>query len=148
MKMKFLTLSLMAMALTCGAFVTDAGAEGGLAVREAGGLPYVSGGVGEDSRQELSAHAREFNLKLIFAAKSGAYLTNVGVAIADAKGNKVLDATSEGPWFLTKLPRGNYRVVASHGSKVLERTIAVDGTALRTVDFRWSDAAAKEIVAQ
>lgn len=139
MKNKFLTLGLMAIVMTCGLFVIDARAEGGLVVHEAGGLPYVSGGVGEESLQELSAHAREFNLKLVFATKSGAYLSNVGVAIADAKGKKLLDATSEGPWFLTKLPRGNYRVVASHGGRALERPIAVDGTALRTVDFRWSD---------
>lgn len=139
MKTKFLTLGLVAMAMTCGSFVIDARAESGLAVHETGGLPYVSGGVAEESRQELSAHAREFNLKLIFATKSGAYLSNVGVAIADAKGKKLLDATSEGPWFLTKLPRGNYRVVASYGGKALERPVAVDGTALRTVDLRWSD---------
>lgn len=139
MKNRFLTLGIVAIAMTWGSFVTDARAEGELVVREAGGLPYVSGGVGQESLQDLGARAREFNLKLVFATKSGAYLSDVGVAIADAKGKKLLDATSEGPWFLTKLPRGNYRVVASYGGKVLERPIAVGGTGLRTVDFRWSD---------
>jgi hypothetical protein len=139
MKNKFLVHGLVAIAMTYGVLLTEARADSEPIVHEAGGLPYVSGGVGEDSLQRLSAHASEFNLKLVFAMKSGAYLSNVRVAIADAKGKALLDATSEGPWFLTKLPLGNYQVVASYAGKALERSIAVDATALRTVDFRWGD---------
>jgi hypothetical protein len=139
MKNKFLTLGLVAIVMTCGSFATGTRADSGPVVHTADGLPYVSGGVGEESQQRLSARAGEFNVKLVFATKSGAYLSKVGVAIADAKGKKLLDATSEGPWFLMKLPLGNYQVVANYAGKALEQTIAVDGTALRTVDFRWAD---------
>jgi hypothetical protein len=139
MKNNFLVHGLVAIAMTCGVLLTEARAESNPVVHGAGGFPYMSGGVGEESLQRLSAHASEFNLKLVFAMKSGAYLSNVRVAIADAKGKTLLDTTSEGPWFLTKLPQGNYQVVASHAGKALARPIAVDGTALRTVDFRWGD---------
>jgi len=139
MKSNFLVHGLVVIAMTYGSFVTDARCDGGSIVHEAGGLPYVSGGVGEESQQRLSARAGEFNLKLVFAMKSGAYLSNVRVAIADAKGKALLDATSEGPWFLTKLPLGNYQVVASYAGKAFERSIAIDAAALRTVDFRWGD---------
>ena len=139
MKNKLLVQGLVAIAMTYGSFVTEARSDGEPTVHEAGGLPYVSGGVGEESLQRLIARAGEFNLKLVFAMKSGAYLSNVRVAIADAKGKALLDATSEGPWFLTKLPLGNYQVVASYAGKALERSIAIDVTALRTVDFRWGD---------
>jgi hypothetical protein len=138
MKNRFLVHALAVMAITFGSFASDAIADSGPMVHEAGGLRYLSGGVGEESQQLLSAHASEFNLKLVFALTSGAYLSNVKVAIADAKGTKtLLEATSDGPWFLAKLPVGNYRVVATYAGKASERSVAVDATALRTVEFRW-----------
>ncbi|WP_324601483.1 carboxypeptidase-like regulatory domain-containing protein [Accumulibacter sp.] len=137
MKSKFLVPGLVTIAMTFGSFVSDARADQQPIVRETGGLTYLSGGVGEESRQQLSAHASEFNLKLVFAMASGTYLSTVRVAITDAKGKAVLEATSDGPWFLAKLPMGNYRVVASYAGKAIERSVAVDSTALRTVDFRW-----------
>ena len=137
MKNKFLVHSLVTIAMTFGSFVTHARADDGPIVHEAGGLTYASGGVGEESRQQLGAHASEFNLKLVFAMASGTYLSTVRVAITDAKGKTLLEATSDGPWFLAKLPMGNYRVVASYAGKAIERSVAVDSTALRTVDFRW-----------
>ena len=134
---KFLVHGLLITALSFASFVTDAGADDGLMVRQAGGLPYVSGGVGEESLQQLKDHVSEFNLKLVFAMTSGSYLSDVRVAIADAKGKTLLEATSDGPWFLAKLPGGRYRVVASYAGKAIERSIAVDAKALKTVDFRW-----------
>ena len=133
---KFLVHGLLITALTFGSFVSDAGADDGLMVHQAGGLPYVSGGVGEESLQQLKDHVSEFNLKLVFAMTSGSYLSDVRVAIADAKGKTLLEATSDGPWFLAKLPGGRYRVVASYAGKAIERSIAVDAKALKTVDFR------------
>ncbi|MBE2258007.1 MAG: carboxypeptidase regulatory-like domain-containing protein [Candidatus Accumulibacter sp.] len=139
MKNKFLVHSLLAIAMTCASFVTNASPDGGPVFHEAGGLAYASGGVGEESRQLLSARASEFNLKLVFAMTSGAYTSGVRVAIADAKGKTLLEATSDGPWFLAKLPVGQYRVVASYAGKAREQSVALDAIGLRTVDFRWSD---------
>ena len=79
----------------------------------------------------------QFNLKLIFALKSGEYLSGVQVAITDAKGKSMLDTTSEGPWFMTRLPVGKYQIVATVAGKTEKRQITVDGTKLKTVDFRW-----------
>ena len=133
---KFLVHGLLITALTFGSFVSDAGADDGLMVHQAGGLPYVSGGVGEESLQQLKDHVSEFNLKLVFAMTSGSYLSDVRVAIADAKGKTLLEATSDGPWFLAKLPGGRYRVVASYAGKAIERSIAVDAKALKTVEWQ------------
>ncbi|WP_300320883.1 hypothetical protein [Accumulibacter sp.] len=91
MKNKFLVHSLLAIAMTCASFVTNASPDGGPVFHEAGGLAYASGGVGEESRQLLSARASEFNLKLVFAMTSGAYTSGVRVAIADAKGKTLLE---------------------------------------------------------
>ena len=107
-------------------------------VQTAGGVSYVSGGVGADSIDRLSSLAGDFNLKLVFALKSGEYVSGVRVAIADSAGKTVLDTTSEGPWFLVKVPAGNYQIVATFAGNAVKRQVAVATAASRTVDFRWA----------
>jgi hypothetical protein len=107
-------------------------------VKTAGGVSYVSGGIGKDSIDRLDSLARDFNLKLVFALNSGDYLSDVKVTIADAAGKTLLDTTSEGPWFLTKLPAGNYQIVATFAGNAVRRQIAVRSANLSTVDFRWA----------
>ena len=106
-------------------------------VQTAGRVSYVSGGVGTDSTDRLSSLARDFNLKLVFALKTGDYLSGVKVSIADAAGKTLLDAMSEGPWFLARLPAGNYQIVATFAGKAEKRTVAVGAEKLKTIDFRW-----------
>ena len=106
-------------------------------VQTTGNVSYVSGGVGTESLDQLGAISSQFNLKLIFALKSGEYLSGVQVAITDAKGKSMLDTTSEGPWFMTRLPAGRYQVVATVAGKAEKRQVAVVGTNLKTIDFRW-----------
>ena len=88
--------------------------------------------------ERLSWLARDFNLKLVLALKSGDYVSDVKVTIADAAGKRLLDTTSEGPWFLAKLPAGNYQIAATFAGKAEKRTIAVGAKKLKTIDFRWS----------
>jgi hypothetical protein len=106
-------------------------------VQTAGGISFVSGGVGTDSTDRLSSLAKDFNLKLVFALKSGDYVSGVKVTIADAAGKMLLDTTSEGPWFLTKLPAGKFQIVATFKGNAEKRTIAVGTEKLKTIDFRW-----------
>jgi hypothetical protein len=106
-------------------------------VRTAGGVSYVSGGVGTTSIDRLSSLTKDFNLKLVFALKSGDYVSDVKVTIANAAGKTLLDTMSEGPWFLTKLPVGNYHVVATFAGNAEKRTIAIATEKLKTIDFRW-----------
>ena len=84
MKNKFLVHGLVIIAMTFGSFVSAATSDSGPMLHQAGGLPYLSGGVGEESQQLLSSRASEFNVKLVFALTSGAYLSSVKVAIAPA----------------------------------------------------------------
>jgi len=127
-----------AILLGAASLVPAASANSDEAVQTAGRMSYVSGGVGTDSLDRLSSLARDFNLKLVFALKSGDYLSDVKVTIADAAGKQLLDTISEGPWFLAKLPAGTYQVAATFGGKAEKRTIAVDAKRLKTLDFRWS----------
>lgn len=129
---------LAAMLLGSALLVSVASAGYEEVLRTAGGVSYVSGGIGTGSIDRLTSLAGDFNLKLVFALTSGAYVSDVRVAIADATGKTLLDATSDGPWFLTRLPAGNYQIVATFAGNTVQRQVAVGAAKLRTVDFRWA----------
>ena len=104
-------------------------------------VPYVSGGVGTDDREELLAKESEYNLKVIVAATSGAYLADVQIVIDSAKNGRVLDATMEGPILLARLAPGTYTIKATSDAQPQTKSVTVAGQGLRTVDFRWPRAA-------
>lgn len=106
--------------------------------KSTGGVPHVSGGIGDDSIAKMESMARDYNLKLVFALQSGNYVTDVKVVIGDAKGKTLLDATSAGPWFFARLPAGNYQIVATFEGKAVKRSVTVGKAKLQTVDFRWA----------
>lgn len=135
-KRKFLMISRTALLLGAVSFLPAASAEDAV-VHNMGNVAYVSGGVGDESIARLNSLRNEFNLKLVFALKSGAYLSDVRTVIADAKGRTVLDTTSDGPWLLTRLPAGSYQVVASSAGVSKKRQVSVAVGGLKTVDFRW-----------
>jgi hypothetical protein len=108
-------------------------------VMSSGSVKFVSGGVGEDSAARIAALSKDFNLKLLFAQKDGHYLADIAVSISDARGGKVLEAVSEGPWLLAKLAPGKYQVTASYGGKPFTRAITIPDTGQREMVFRWEN---------
>ncbi len=136
LKSRLLMLSMAAVVLASASLVSAAGSTDAV-VQTDGKVSFVSGGVGTESLDQLGALSSQFNLKLVFALKSGEYLSGVQVVINDAKGQSMLDALSEGPWLLAKLPTGNYQIVATVAGKTEKRQVAVNGAKLKTVDFRW-----------
>ena len=137
-KRKSLAHTVAAIMLGFGSLVSAAGPDTDVIVKTAGAVSYVSGGIGMESRARLDSLSRDFNLKLVFASASGEYLSGVRVTVADAAGRTLLDATSEGPWFLAKLPAGTYQIVATSTGKAQKRQIAVGRAGLATIDFRWA----------
>lgn len=137
LKNKLLACSIAAVLLGS-ASLTTAAADAEPVIQGAGSVAYVSGGVGSESLDRLSAIAGQFNVKLIFAMNSGEYVSNVRVEIIDAKGRNVVDAHSDGPWFLARLPVGHYQMVASLSGKTEKRQIDVAANKLSTIDFRWA----------
>jgi hypothetical protein len=135
---KMLAHGFAAILLGCVSFVSVAGTDGDAIVQTVSGVSYVSGGVGTASIDRLNTLAGGFNLKLVFAGKSGAYLTDVRVNIADSKGRTLLDIVSEGPWFLAKLPTGDYKLSASFAGNVVRQHVSIGPEKLKTVQFRWA----------
>jgi hypothetical protein len=108
----------------------------GVAARAAD-VPYISTGVGADEREELLAKEKDYNLKVITAAKSGDYLADVKVVIESARKERVLDTTMKGPILLAKLAPGTYTIRATSDGQTLTRTVTIPAQGLRQVDFRW-----------
>ena len=109
----------------------------GMDVRAAD-VPYLSGGVGADAREELLAKEKEYNLKIVAAERSGDYLAGVKVVIESARKEPVLDTTMEGPILLAKLAPGTYTIRAVNDGQTLTRTVTVPAQGLGRVDLRWS----------
>lgn len=63
------------------------------------GVPFMSGGIGVEERNQMRQAAKAYNLGLSFAGKSRGYLTDVSVVITNDKGQQVLSAANTGPWF-------------------------------------------------
>ena len=101
-------------------------------------VPYLSGGVGADAREELLAKEKEYNLKIVVAERSGDYLAGVKVVIESARKEQVLDTTMEGPILLAKLAPGTYTIRAVNDGQTLTRTVTVPAQGLGRVDLRWS----------
>lgn len=134
-----LAAGLAAVLLLAASPVLLAGGDRNGSNQAAGGVTYISGGVGEESMERLKALSGDFNLKLVFALKSGDYLSDVRVTILDAGGSTILDTTARGPWLLARLPPGNYRIVATLATgRPQVQQVAIGAERLSTLDFRWT----------
>lgn len=80
-------------------------------VQTQNGIRYACTGVGSDSRTDPRWPG--FAAKLVFAAGSGGYLSQVGTRITDGQGRQVFEVVDCGPWLLVDLPAGRYQLVAT-----------------------------------
>lgn len=76
------------------------------------GFDYMTGGIGIGEREEMQTRAKEYNLKLSFAEKSGVFLSDVEILI-EKDGRQMVRTFSNGPWFYIQLPPGAYNVRAT-----------------------------------
>jgi len=115
------------------------GASAALEAVQNGPVPFVSGGVGEDERQEIGKLAPAFSLELLFAARGSPneYLADIKVEIKDKNGKVVLDAVAQGPFLLAKMPPGRYSVSADNDGAVKKQTIQIAGAKPHRVVFIW-----------
>ena len=102
-------------------------------------INYTSGGVGQESQRYLEEHERRYNLKLTTAYKTGHYLANVGVTVADKQGNIVISTMTDGPFFYADLQPGTYQVSAQYDGTIHNKTVTItQNTPLREVMFYWT----------
>ena len=91
-------------------------------------VTYLCGGVGEEESTYMKQEAKDYDLMLTFATRSGAYLADVDVDIRDAGGNTVLQLACDSPILLVDLPKGGtYKVRAETAGYTLNKTVRVGG---------------------
>ncbi len=101
------------------------------------GIDFISGGVGVEQRDTINAVEEEYSLKTVFADQTGRYVADIDLDITDSNGQQVFSLNSAGPWVLTALPSGQYRVTATYEGQTKTRTIRINENSLRTVMFNW-----------
>lgn len=106
-------------------------------VQTQGNVSYTSGGVGLDESQALRREAPRWPLALQFTGRSGGYVADVHVTITKSGGATVLDASSNGPFMLVKLPPGHYTVRAQYKDTAQTRSVSVSKHT--TVSFHWNE---------
>ncbi len=90
-----------------------------------GEIRYISGGVGENEKQELLDRASQYSLRIVTARKgNGDFLADCKVTILRA-GQPVLEAVMDGPVLMARLPPGAYRVRTEFDGRVQERPVTI-----------------------
>ena len=101
--------------------------------------PYLSGGIGTDERDALSTEAKKYNLKIVFTTKGKSYLADIAVKINDESGKTIIDATSDGPWFFTRLSPGKYTVFATMKEEALNQKLEIKQSGQSVLYFFWAE---------
>lgn len=124
-------------ALACAALLLVAAAQAAEPpeVEHYGTVEYVSGEIGLDESDVVAA--THYNLGLTFASKGGEYLGEVHVRVTDGRDAIVLEADTQGPRLLTRLPPGRYRIAATFASRTLTREAEVADHPRTELEFRW-----------
>lgn len=103
-----------------------------------GDITFVSGGVGLDEVDAMKALKPNYNLHLLFAVKSGEYLSDIEVAIFDKKGNVYLQTLSLGPFMFVNLKSGSYYVKAQLDGRVISKKVTITAHKSTSLSFIWS----------
>jgi len=102
------------------------------------GIPYVSGGTGQDEKQAMTSIRKDYDFHATFALKkTGEYLADVGVTIQNPSGDKVFDGNSLGPLFFAKLPPGKYKITAVSDGKSQTQSILLNKSGTKDLYFYW-----------
>lgn len=129
---------LMLLLLAASLFAAPASGQVSMEPRSQGGVTYISGGIGLDDMEMLRELRPSYNLHILFASQgSGQYLAEVTVKLLDAKGETLLDATADGPYFYAKVSPGKYRIVAQSEGITLSKIVEVSAKGPVSESFYW-----------
>lgn len=84
------------------------------------GFSYLFGGVSSNEREAMEERAKGYNVKLVFAARDGSFISGVALVIATARVGEIMSLTTAGPWFFIQLPPGVYSVKATFKGETQE----------------------------
>ena len=91
-------------------------------------IPWMSGGIGDEARDEMRKAAATYNVLIVFSNRQGSYLASVPFAVAGRDGREILAGVSEGPLLYIKLPSASYRISAKLDGIWQNKQIQADTT--------------------
>ena len=103
---------------------------------QAGNITYLTGGIGDDERDQLDAMKPSYNLRVLNASTSGEYVVNTHVVLRNQQGSELLDIPA-GPILLVSLPKGTYTLDASHAGAERTEQIKIAGSKATSLHFVW-----------
>lgn len=109
-----------------------------------GGITWLTGGVGREEAKAIEREAGAYPLELVFVQKTRGhdqFLADVPVTIRDKHHRVVFEGRTAGPYFLARLPDGDYVVTARWEQWRFSRNVHV-GAGHQRVVFEWKKAAA------
>ncbi len=105
-----------------------------------GTVTYLTGGIGNKQASAIKHAAPKYALELEFLQNKkvpAASMTSVPISIKDHTGKVILDARSDGPFLLAKLPNGQYTITAQNAGKTETRKVNIEHGKHKTVMFDW-----------
>ena len=75
-------------------------------------IPWMSGGIGDEARDEMRKAAASYNVQVIFSDRQGSYLADIPFKVSGRNDREILAGVSEGPLLYIKLPPASYRLSA------------------------------------
>ncbi len=109
-------------------------------VQEHGVVSYITGGIGEDEATAFRQAAATYPLELQFAQKArprDEFLSDVRVTIRDRSGKLLLDAVTDGPYLLAKLPAGKYQIRADYNGVPKSQIVEIHAGKHQRAVFVW-----------
>ena len=109
-------------------------------VHKHGGSSYVSGGVDEPQRKAMVKVAPKYPIQLIFEVHGEVDgVSGVKVTLRDIKGDAILEAVSEGPYFYINPPAGGrYTIEAEFDGEKQSMTKDLVGRRYLILDFKFA----------
>ena len=109
-------------------------------VHKQGGSIYVSGGVDEPRRKAMVKVASKYPIQLIFEVQGKVDgVSGVKVTLRDIKGDAILEAVSEGPYFYINPPAGGrYTIEAEFDGEKQSMTKDLVGRRYLILDFKFA----------
>lgn len=90
-----------------------------------GGISYISGGIGDEEKEQLKEQEEAYNARLQVTGPNGEYVGNVNFVLHDAKGKQLLAIDDAGPFVYIQLAPGTYTVDATASTIHKKATIKV-----------------------
>jgi len=112
------------------------------------GITYHNGGIGYEEAQQFEAIAKDYPLWLLFSeGECGRSVSNVNVEIKNKAAQTIFSLSNAGPQLLIALPKGEYKVTASHLQKEQGARFTVGKDTHEKVVLNWKNCVEEDSLA-